>query len=163
MMVPLTVWFVFVQPDDVLAFGPGAFRFHSILGLVFVTLALVWTGFHVKNGLLSRRAPKLSPVFQKMHQILHKTLVWGIFVVAFSGFLLGLTSSRLLFAGDFVPIAPPLGLPYANDLIGKIHAAEFYILAVIIAFHALFHIWRHICLRDNALRIMAPKFLHRWL
>ena len=162
-MVPLAIWFTLVQPDDVLAFGSGAFRFHSVLGLVFVTLALVWTGFYLKNGLLSRRAPKLSPAGNKVHRAMHLTLVWGIFAVAFTGFLLGLTSSTLLFAGDIVPIAPPLGLPDANALIGKIHAAEFYILAAIMAFHASFHIWRHVRLRDNALRIMVPKLLHRFL
>lgn len=83
--------------------------------------------------------------------------------VALTGFLLGLTSSTLLFAGDILPIVPPLGLPKLNRLIGKIHSFEFYALAVIIVFHAAFHIWRHVKLNDNALRIMLPRVLHRWL
>ncbi len=161
--LPLAIWFVLVQPDDVLAFGQGAFRFHSMLALVFVTLALVWTAFHLKNGLQTRRTPKLSTRLHKLHQIMHKVLIWGLFGVAFTGFLLGLTSSNLLFAGDILPIAPPLGLPKANAIIGKIHSAEFYLLAIIIAFHAGFHIWRHVRLHDNALRVMFPKMLHRWL
>lgn len=162
-MLPLVIWFVLVQPADVLAFGPGAFRFHSVMGLIFVTLALVWTAFHLKNGLQTRRTPKLSPWAHKLHQMMHKVLIWGLFGVAFTGFLLGLTSSSLLFAGDILPIAPPLGLPKANDIVGKVHSAEFYLLAIIIAFHAGFHIWRHVRLRDNALRIMFPKAMHRWL
>ena len=83
--------------------------------------------------------------------------------MAFGGFLLGLTSTRLLKAGGFLPIAPPLGLREANELIGKLHIYQFYLLAALVVGHALFHIWRHYRLRDNALRIMAPKRLHRFL
>ena len=83
--------------------------------------------------------------------------------MAITGFLLGLTSSVLLKAGGFLPIAPPLGLKEANDLVGLIHIYEFYLLAVLALGHAGFHIWRHFRLRDNALRIMAPKALHRFL
>ena len=49
------------------------------------------------------------------------------------------------------------------DLVGLIHSIEFYALAGIALAHAAFHIWRHLRLRDNALRIMAPKVLHRFL
>ena len=35
--------------------------------------------------------------------------------------------------------------------------------AIWLGLHALFHIWRHLRLGDNALRIMAPKRLHRYL
>ena len=62
-----------------------------------------------------------------------------------------------------MPIAPPLGLREANHIIGQIHIFEFYLLAALVAGHAAFHIWRHIRLRDNALRIMAPRVLHRYL
>ena len=34
---------------------------------------------------------------------------------------------------------------------------------VVIILHAGFHIWRHARLRDNALRIMFPKVMHRYL
>ena len=43
-MVPLFAWFTLVQPSDVERIGRGAVLFHSIMGLVFVTLALVWAG-----------------------------------------------------------------------------------------------------------------------
>ena len=71
--------------------------------------------------------------------------------------------ATLLKAGGFLPIAPPLGMKEANDIIGQIHIYEFYLLALIAATHAGFHIWRHLRLRDNALRIMAPKALHKYL
>ena len=95
--------------------------------------------------------------------MLHKTLIWGIFGVALTGLLIGVTSTVQLWAGGIVPIAVPLDMPRANDLVGLIHSIEFYALAGIALAHAAFHIWRHLRLRDNALRIMAPKVLHRFL
>ena len=163
LMVPLFIWFVVVQPSDVARIGSGAILFHSVMGLIFVSLALAWTIDYLFRGLASRPGPKLPPWARKTHQILHKSLIWGIFAVAFTGFLLGLTSSRLLFAGSFVPIAPPLGLPKANEIVGLIHSIEFYALAVLAGGHAIFHVWRHVRLKDNALRIMVPKRLHRFL
>jgi len=161
--LPLFIWFLLVTPDDVLPFGPGAFRFHSFLGLIFVSLALGWTVLHLRRGLVGRPGPKLSGPLRTLHQILHRTLIWGLFGVALTGFFLGLTSSVQLWAGGIVPIAMPLGLPDLNELVGTVHIFEFYALAGLVVAHALFHIWRHIGLRDNALRIMAPRILHRFL
>lgn len=163
LMIPLLIWFILVTPDDVLPFGKAAFRFHSILALVFVTLCLIWFADYLRRDLAGRPGPKLGPRGRRFHRLLHVTIVWGLFGVAVTGFLLGLTSSRLLKAGGFLPIAPPLGLPDANEIVGTIHIIEFYLLGLIVAVHAGFHIWRHLRLRDNALRIMAPKFLHRYL
>ncbi len=56
-----------------------------------------------------------------------------------------------------------MGWPRLNSLVGIVHSIEFYGLAALALFHAGFHIWRHIKLRDNALRIMAPKVFHRYL
>ncbi|MEM9579397.1 MAG: cytochrome b/b6 domain-containing protein [Pseudomonadota bacterium] len=162
-MVPLFVWFVLVTPDDVLPFGPRAFQAHSILALIFVTLSLAWYADYMRRGLASRPGPKLTGWMRRAHRWMHVTLIWGLFLVAFGGFLLGLTSSRLLKAGGFLPIAPPLGLKDANHIVGKAHIYQFYALGAVVAAHALFHIWRHYRLRDNALRIMLPKALHRFL
>ncbi|NNE51348.1 MAG: cytochrome B [Sulfitobacter sp.] len=162
-MVPLLVWFVLVTPDDVLPFGPKAFQAHSILALIFVTICLVWWADYFRRGLASRPGPKLPKWAWHLHLWMHRALVWGLFLVAVGGFLLGLTSTRLLKAGGFLPIAPPLGLREANEVIGKLHIYQFYLLAALVVGHALFHLWRHYRLRDNALRIMVPKRLHRFL
>lgn len=162
-MVPLLIWFILVTPSDVLPFGQRAFQFHSLLGLLFVTLCLLWTADYMRRGLASRPGPKLPSWARTIHQGLHKALIWGLFGVALTGFFLGLTSATLLKAGGILPIAPPLGLRHANDIIGTIHIYEFYLLAVLAIAHAGFHIWRHIRLRDNALRIMAPRIFHRYL
>lgn len=163
-LVPLLIWFVFVTPEGILRFGgQAAFRVHSVLGLVFVALTLWWTLDFWRRGLASRPGPKLKGWARRLHPILHKTLIWGMFGVALTGFLLGLTSTVLLWAGGVVPIAPPLGLPQANHWVGQFHIVEFYVIAGVVLFHAAFHIWRHVKLKDNALRIMAPKLLHRFL
>lgn len=162
-VVPLFIWFLLVEPRDVARWGGWAVTLHSVLGLVFVSLALFWTGTLVFAGLAGRPGPKLRGWARRIHRPLHLTLVWGLFGVAFTGFLLGLTASRVLFAGTILPIAPPLGLPEANRWAGTVHTLEFYALAGVVAFHAGFHIWRHFHLRDNALRIMAPRALQRFL
>ncbi|CTQ50149.1 cytochrome b/b6 domain-containing protein [Jannaschia donghaensis] len=162
-MLPLFVWFLLVQPGDVAAWGNWAVKLHSIFGLVFVAMCLGWTVSLIYLGLASRPGPKLRGVARAIHRPLHLTIVWGLFGVAVTGFLLGLTASRVLFAGTILPIAPPLGLPDANQWVGTLHTVEFYGLGVIVAFHAAYHIWRHYRLRDNALRIMAPKALQRFL
>lgn len=162
-MVPLFLWFFLVQPSDVNRMGAWAVRLHSVFGLIFVSGALGWTADYLRRGLASRPGPKLPGWARRVHWVLHRVIIWGLFGVALTGFGLGVTSNVQLWAGGVLPIAIPLGLPRANDIVGTVHSAEFYILAAIIAFHAVFHIWRHLILRDNALRIMFPKALHRFL
>ena len=163
LMIPLFVWFVLVTPDDVVPIGNWAFMVHSNLALVFVSGCLIWTVDHMFRGLAGRPGPKLPKWARWVHPVLHKTIIWGLFLVALGGFLLGLTSHKLLKAGGFLPIAPPMNWHKANEIIGTLHIYQFYALGVLIIGHALFHIWRHIFLRDNVLRIMTPKWVHRWL
>lgn len=162
-IIPFFIWFIFADPDALRRLGPGWFQLHSINGLIFVTLALVWTVSHLCRGLASRPGPKLPPQARRVHPILHKTLIWGLFCVALTGFGLGLTSAVMLRAGGVLPIAPPMDLPEAHRVVSWVHVYQFYGLALIALLHAGFHIWRHVHLRDNALRIMAPKALHRFL
>lgn len=162
-MVPLFIWFVMIGPPEAFDLGTWGFWFHSNLALVFVILCLLWTADFLWRGLATTRTPKLPPWAKTVHWWMHRTIIWGLFLIALGGFLLGLTSSVLLKAGLFLPIAPPQNLPLANKWIGKLHIYQFYALGVLIIFHAIFHIWRHFRLRDNALRIMVPKVFHRFL
>ena len=163
LMVPLFVWFLVVGPPQAHALGRYGFVIHSNLALLFVVLCLAWTGDFLVRGLATTRTPKLPGWGRRVHWWMHRTIVWGLFLVALGGFLLGLTSERLLEAGLWLPIAPPLDLKAANSIIGKLHIAQFYALGVLVAAHAAFHVWRHVALHDNALRVMAPRALHRFL
>ncbi|MEM9852579.1 MAG: cytochrome b/b6 domain-containing protein [Pseudomonadota bacterium] len=158
-MIPLLIWFVLVQPKDITPFGTTAFRIHSNLALVFVSITLLWFADYMRRGLAGRPGPRLPHWAKTVHKIMHHTIIWGLMLVALTGFLLGLTSAVLLKAGGFLPIAPPLNYRHWNEAIGAFHTVEFYALAGLIVVHAGFHAWRHFVLRDNALRIMAPK---RW-
>lgn len=158
------VWFVIITPEVAHKIGGNAFfMVHSNIALFFVTITLLWYADYLRRGLASRPGPKLPPWARVVHALMHRALIWGLFFVALTGFLLGLTSSKLLKAGGFLPIAPPLGMPEWNDFVGQVHIIEFYTLGVLATLHGLFHVWRHTALRDNALRIMAPRALHRFL
>ena len=75
-MVPLFIWFLLVQPADVARIGPAAVRFHSVMGLVFVSAALLWWVSYMRRGLLGRPGPKLRGWARWLHPVLHKTLIW---------------------------------------------------------------------------------------
>ena len=98
-MLPLLIWFIFVTPDVVVPFGPRAFQFHSTLALIFVTVSLFWMADYMRRGLAGRPGPKLGPRARVLHWVLNTAIIWGLMGVAITGFLLGLTSDRLLKAG----------------------------------------------------------------
>jgi len=162
-IVPFFVWFMFADPDALRRMGPAVFQFHSTMGLIFVTLALIWTGWSLRAGLHSRPGPKLKGWARAVYRPLHLTIIWGLFLVALGGLLLGLTASFQMKAGGIIPVGVPLNMPRAHHWVGVLHTYQFYALAGVVAFHAAFHTWRHVKLRDNALRIMAPKVFHRYL
>lgn len=163
-MIPLTFWFMIATPDFVRSvFGAKGARINSDIALVFVTLVLIWTLDYLWRGLAGRPGPKLGPRARLFHKVIHRVLIWGLFLVPVGGFLLGLTSHRVLRAGGFLPIAPALDMERANEVIGTLHIVQFYTLGAVVVVHAGFHVWRHVRLKDNALRIMAPRVFHRFL
>ncbi|MCA1774632.1 MAG: cytochrome b [Paracoccaceae bacterium] len=163
-MIPLVIWFMVATPDVVRSiFGPQGAEINSKIALVFVTLVTLWSIDYFRRGLAGRPGPKLPPKLRRFHRVLHKTLLYMLFMIPVGGLLLGITASRQLWAGGIVPLGIPLSMPQANAIIGKLHIYQFYALGLIVLVHAGFHIWRHRALRDNTLRIMAPKILHRFL
>lgn len=160
---PLALFFTIFDAGDNLPATSEVLRFTSILALIFVTGVIIWTLDALINGMASRPGPKLPTWAKRLHWAMHRLLVAMIAFVALSGLALGITASRQLWAGGIVPIGMPLSMPDLNHLIGQIHAVQFYMLSGLIGLHALFHIWRHLWLRDNALRIMAPRRWHKYL
>ncbi|MGB0844216.1 MAG: cytochrome b/b6 domain-containing protein [Alphaproteobacteria bacterium] len=163
LMVPLFIWFLVIGPPQAHALGKYGFLVHSNLALVFVILCIGWTIDFVVRGLATTRTPKLPNWAKRVHWWMHRLIIWGLFAVALGGFLLGLTSNRLLKAGGFLPIAPPQSMHQANAIIGDIHILQFYALGGLIGVHAVFHIWRHYKVKDNALKVMLPKMFHKYL
>ncbi|MEM6276673.1 MAG: hypothetical protein AAF714_06950, partial [Pseudomonadota bacterium] len=66
--LPFFFWFIFADPEVIRRWGPGWFQFHSLMGLGFCVIALAWTAFSLRNGLLSRPGPKLPPWGKRFHR-----------------------------------------------------------------------------------------------
>ena len=163
-MIPLVFWFVIATPSFVhRLWGGRGDDINSDIALVFVTLALIWSADVMVRGMAGRPGPKLSPRLKRFHWWLHRVLIVGLMLIPVGGFLLGLTASRTLFAGGWLPIAPPQDWDRANEIVGTLHIYQFYTLAALGVVHGAFHVWRHLWLKDNALRIMAPRWVHRFL
>ena len=63
-----------------------------------------------------------------------------------------------------VPLNPAgWGTASLHDIAEEVHEIAFNTTILLIIVHIVFHVWRHFRLRDNALRIMLPKILHRYL
>jgi cytochrome b561 len=93
----------------------------------------------------------------------HRVLYYGVPVMVLSGALAGLAAPYVIRAFGVIPINPGFGSKTLHDLMQDLHEVAFNLLIAAIVVHAIFHLWRHFLLKDNALRIMVPKALHRYL
>lgn len=108
---------------------------------LFVGLVGLWCGITLVYGMQGKPGPKLSPglrvAYPWMHRVMYVLLALTAIAVAF----------RL--------IGQPLTYLDAWTMLLVTMTAG--------AFHGLFHFWRHTALFDGALRLITPRFLHRWL
>ncbi len=108
---------------------------------LFVATIVLWSGLTLAFGLLGRPGPKLSPRLRRAYPWMHRTL----------HILLALTAIAILFR-----------------LIGRpLWWLDAWVMLLITlgagTFHGVFHFWRHTALYDNALRLITPRFMHKWL
>ena len=107
---------------------------------VFVALGAAWVGIAVLKGVLAKPGPKLTGFlrdrFTALHIGLYALITLSVVINALA--LLGLAPKDMAF----------------TSLLFVLAAATF---------HALFHIWRHCALYDNALRMIFPKSWHKYL
>ncbi len=101
----------------------------------FGVVALIWSAMALVLGLNGRPGPALEGGFRLFHQ-------WG---------------HRALYVFVAVTAASALELPYFADLPTR---QMLFALIAIGSIHAVFHLWRHTTLGDNALNTILPKFLH---
>ncbi len=92
-------------------------------------------------GLMTRPGPKLTGALRLAHPWLHRAM----YVLA---------AAAALVVG-----AEALGRPLPG-ISGSLAQMVLFSAA---ALHAIYHLWRHTALRDNALRIITPRALHRFL
>ena len=159
----LIVYFFFVEPEDVDRLGAAALATHAGMGTLLGILVAIWFAIYWRKGLASRPGPKLPVWGKKLHPVNHKLLSWGMPLVVLTGALTGFAAPYAIKLFGVIPFFPGFGSKGAHQTFEDIHDIAFNLLLVILIVHIGFHLWRHIGLKDNALRIMVPKVLHRFL
>lgn len=159
----LILYFFIVEPDENRADPGGALSTHAGVGLVLALVMAVWLWMFLRKGLASRPGPKLPKWAKGFHRLSHLTLSIGGPVMVATGAFAGLAAPYAIDAFGAVPLFPGIGAKGLHDIAEEIHEIVFNALIFVIAAHTVFHLWRHTALRDNALRIMVPKALHRFL
>ncbi len=106
----------------------------------FVIAGGLWLAMVLVKGMMCKPGPKLQGPLRAAYPWMHR----GMYLVL--GVTVGLNAAALL---GFAP-----------------HDTGWTALLVLLAagtFHGLFHFWRHNVLFDGALRVMAPRFMHKIL
>ena len=106
----------------------------------FAGLAGLWIAVMLAGGPLGKPGPKLTGMARAIYRPLHLALY------ALMGITATLTATELLDVTDPGPAWTALLILLATGL-----------------FHGIFHLWRHTALYDGALRIMTPRFMHKFL
>ena len=159
----MILYFYAVEPEDVERLGNAALATHAGVGALFALVVLIWFVMFLTKGLAGRAGPKLPSWGKRFHPLSHKAMYWGLVAMAISGGLIGLFAPYVVLAFGAIPIAPSLDIRFLHDASQELHEIIFNVLLAAIVLHAAFHLWRHFGLKDNALRIMVPRALHKYL
>ena len=166
----LILYFFAIEPEDVERLGAAALATHAgvslifaVVVLIFAVVVLIWFSMFLAKGLAGRAGPKIPDWGKRWHPLGHKAKYCGLLAIAVSGGLIGLFAPYLVLAFGVIPIMPSLDVKTLHDVAQEVHEVIFDALLIGIVAHAAFHLWRHFWLGDNALRIMVPKALHRYL
>ena len=159
----LILYFFLVEPEENKADPGGALSTHAGVGLMLALVTLVWFVQFLRQGLASRPGPKLPGPARRIFVPLHKALQYGVVVMVASGALAGFLAPFAIRAFGAVQINLGIGSKTLHELAQDLHEILFDALIIVIVAHTLFHLWRHYWLRDNALRIITPKALHKYL
>lgn len=108
---------------------------------LFVIAVALWGGITLIKGLLGKPGPKLSPGLRRAYPWMHRALHVSLALTALA-VLLRLIGQPLAWLDAWTLLLITLGLG---------------------TFHGVFHFWRHTALYDNALRLITPKAMHKWL
>lgn len=164
----LLLYFFFVEPEvensAAQAVKSEALSTHAGVGMLLGLIVVVWTLIYLRQGLAGRAGPKLPAIARKAHPLKHRVLHWLLPVMMITGGVSGLVAPFPISGFGAIPLTVPfLGSLTLHDLATEVHELVFNALTIVVIVHIAFHLWRHYLLRDNALRIMAPKLLHRFL
>lgn len=159
----LILYFFLVEPDESRVDPGGALSTHAGMGILLGIVVALWTLIYLRSGLQGRAGPKLPALAKRAHPLMHKALHIGMPIMLFTGLLAGMLAPFAVRGFGIIPLSPGIGTKTLHGLAEDLHEIAFNALIAIIVVHTLFHVWRHFWLKDNALRIMVPRILHRWL
>ena len=159
----LILYFYLVEPDESRTDPAGALSTHAGVGILLALVVGIWFAMFMIKGLAGRAGPKLPAPAKRAYPLMHKALYIGMPVMMITGGLLGLAAPYVIKGFGIIPLGAGNGGKGLYDFLEEIHEIAFDALIIGIVLHAVFHIWRHYWLKDNALRIMAPKILHKYL
>ncbi len=164
----LLLYFFFVEPDDVErgaseAARTDALATHAGVGVLLAILVAIWSLTYWRQGLTSRPGPKLPAKAKLAHQWGHRALYWALPIMMLTGGLTGLVAPFPVLGFSVIPLNFGGGVVTLYEIAEEVHEIAFDALTILAIAHIAFHLWRHYLLKDNALRIMVPKILHRWL
>ena len=162
------LYFLFVEPDEAprgadAAAKTDALATHAGVGLLLALLVAIWTLTYWRQGAAGRPGPKLKGVARTAHGLGHRALYWALPVMMITGALAGLAAPYPVEGFGVIPMNFGIGGDTIHGVAEEIHEIAFDVLTILAVGHIGFHLWRHYLLKDNALRIMAPRILHRWL
>lgn len=155
--------FFFVEPAENSTDRGAALATHAGVGIVLAIVSLVWIVDVLRGGSKDGPGPKLSQGGKRFRLITHQTMFWGMILSIGSGFFAGLVAPYDIRAIGMLLINTGTGSKAMHDVIGEAHGLIFNLLIMLTLVHIGFHLWRHLHLRDNALKIMMPRALHRFL
>ncbi len=157
----LILYFFVVEPENVPSDPAAGLDLHT--GMVLVAVGLVWILMYLAKGLTGHPGPKLPGWVKTFDPIGHKALQIGVPVLVVSGALAGLAAPFVIRAFGSVPINQGFGGKGFDDFAQEVHELLFDGLILLIGLHIAFHLWRHFWLKDNALRVVAPRIPHIYL
>ena len=159
----LILYFFFVEPEDVDRLGAAALATHAGMGTILAVIATAWFAIYARHGLASKPGPKLTTWGKALHPVNHRLLSWGLPAVVLTGALAGFAAPYAIRLFGVVPFFPGIGAKALHGFFEEVHEIAFNLLVLLLLVHIAFHLWRHLWLGDNALRIMTPKALHKIL
>lgn len=159
----LFLYFFLVEPEDVRRLGAAALATHAGVGVLLAIVTTVWIVMTLVKGLAGRAGPKLPALAKKLHPLMHKVLLGFVAAAVLTGALAGFAAPYVVLAFGVLPISTGAGSQALQGAMKEVHEIAFNLMMIGVLAHAVFHLWRHYLLTDNALRIMIPKALHRYL
>ncbi|GLQ34894.1 hypothetical protein GCM10007939_11770 [Amylibacter marinus] len=157
------LYFVLVEPDENTADPGGALSTHAGVGMLLGVVTFIWFVSYMKNGPVGRAGPKLPAWAKQVHFWMHRVLYIALPIMVLSGALTGMMAPYAIDAFGVVPLSLGIDIRWLHSLLEELHELAFDGLLIIIVVHILFHLWRQFVLRDNALRIILPIKLHKYL